>query len=92
MSVNSRLPGFHKLTPAERRAVLVRESKLTPEEIDLFDGLLPREVRDQLVENVVGGFTLPLGIATNFVVNGRDVLVPMAIEESSVVAAASHGA
>lgn len=91
-SVNSRLPGFHKLTAEERRAVLARETKLTVDELAAFERPLPREVRDQLVENVVGGFTLPVGVATNFLVNGRDVLVPMAVEESSVVAAASHGA
>ena len=90
--MNSRLPGFHKLAPDERRAVLARETKLTPEELAAFEAPLPRPVRDALVENVVGGLTLPIGIATNFVVNGRDVLVPMAVEESSVVAAASHAA
>ena len=90
--MNSRLPGFHKLTAEERRAVLARETGLALDELAAFERPLAREVRDQLVENVVGGFTLPLGVATNFVVNGRDVLVPMAVEESSVVAAASHGA
>ena len=91
-AVNSRLPGFHKLTAEERRAILARESKLTPEELAAFEAPLRREVRDALVENVVGGITLPVGVATNFLVNGRDVLVPMAVEESSVIAAASHGA
>ena len=90
--MTSRLPGFHKLSPRERRAALARETGLSEEELALLDAPLPAGVRDGLVENVVGGFTLPVGVATNFVVNGRDVLVPMAVEESSVVAAASHGA
>ena len=90
--MNSRLPGFHKLTPEERRALLAREAGLSADELAAFERPLPPAVRDQLVENVVGGFTLPIGVATNFRVNGRDVLVPMAVEESSVVAAASHAA
>ena len=90
--MNSRLPGFHKLAPEERRAALARETGLTVEELAALERPLPRGVRDALVENVVGSFELPVGIATNFRVNGRDVLVPMAVEESSVIAAASHGA
>ncbi|HVM46232.1 MAG TPA: hydroxymethylglutaryl-CoA reductase, degradative, partial [Candidatus Thermoplasmatota archaeon] len=90
--MNSRLPGFHQLSPGERRALLARETGLSVEELAAFERPLAPEVRDQLVENVVGGITLPVGIATNFRVNGRDVLVPMAVEETSVIAAASHGA
>lgn len=90
--MTSRLPGFHKLSPAERRAVLAKHGALSEKDLDAFEQPLPREVRDKLVENVVGAYALPLGVATNFIVNGREVLVPMAVEESSVVAAASHGA
>lgn len=90
--MTSRLPGFHKLGPAERRALVARETGLTPEEVAELDAPLPGAIRDSLVENPVGTMSIPVGIATNFVVNGRDVLVPMAVEESSVVAAASNGA
>ena len=55
-------------------------------------GGLPPEVADRMIENVVGGLTIPLGIATNFLINGKDYLIPMAIEEPSVVAAASNAA
>ena len=92
MVMTSRLPGFHKLRPDERRALLRRHTGLSAEDLEAFERPLAPGIRDQLVENVVGAHPLPLGVATNFLVNGRDVLVPMAIEESSVVAAASHGA
>ena len=90
--MTSRLPGFHKLSPAERRALLAKHGGLSEADAAAFEQPLPADVRDRLVENVVGAFALPLGVATNFIVNGREVLVPMALEESSVVAAASHGA
>jgi len=90
--MTSRLPGFHKLTAEERRALLARETGVSERELRHLEEPIPRQVRDALVENVVGSYALPVGIATNFVVNGRDVLVPMAVEESSVIAAASHGA
>lgn len=89
--MTSRLPGFHKLSPSERREALVKHG-LSKSEVHAFETGLPAEIRDKLSENVVGRLDLPLGIATNFQVNGRDVLVPMAVEESSVVAAASHAA
>ena len=54
------------------------------------EGSLPLKLADGMIENVVGRFELPLGIATNFQVNGKDYLIPMAVEEPSVVAAASH--
>ncbi len=56
------------------------------------NGSLPLERADKMIENVVGTFNLPLGIATNFLINGRDVLVPMVVEESSIVAGASYAA
>jgi len=90
--VTSRLPGFHKLSSAQRRVQLAKHAGLSEEEVSWFERALPVDVRDRLVENVVGSFALPLGVATNFIVNGREVLVPMAVEESSVIAAASHGA
>ena len=88
----SRIPGFYKLTPPERRAVLeavLGEPLSAPEHRALVDGVEP-ELLDGFIENVVGAFPLPLGVAVNFVVDGRELLVPMVVEESSVVAAASN--
>ena len=87
----SRRPGFYKLDLAERQTQLDTEGRLSPEEIGALTaspGLTPEEA-DRMIENVIGVHGLPLGIGLNFVVNGRDVLVPMAIEEPSVVAGAS---
>lgn len=85
----SRLPGFYNQTLEERLTTL--GSYLSPEDIAVLSGkagLTPTQA-DHMIENVIGLHALPLGIALNFVINGRDVLVPMAIEEPSVVAAAS---
>jgi len=89
---SSRLPGFYRLPPAKRRATVARWAGLTHDELRLLDCALDGARADAMIENVIGCFQLPVGIATNFSVNGRDVLVPMAVEEPSVVAAASHGA
>jgi len=89
--MTSRISGFYNLTIEDRLAVLSRQGLLTPQELSMLagdPGLLPAQA-DKMVENVVGVFALPLGIALNFVVNGREVLVPMAVEEPSVVAGAS---
>lgn len=87
----SRIPGFYKLTLEQRLAELVQRGELSAEEIDMLRGKpgLTLEKADHMIENVVGIHALPLGIALNFMVNGREVLVPMAIEEPSVVAGAS---
>ena len=88
---NSRIPGFYNLSLEERRAELLRHAELTPEELAALTGEagLNAHQADYMIENVVGLYALPLGIALNFVVNDRQVLVPMAIEEPSVVAGAS---
>jgi hydroxymethylglutaryl-CoA reductase len=90
----SRLPGFHKLEMAERTRRLAVHCGLTEGEARLFAGAaaLPAEAADPMIENAVAVVGVPLGIATNFLVNGRDYLVPMAIEEPSVIAAASLAA
>jgi hydroxymethylglutaryl-CoA reductase len=90
----SRLQGLRELSVEARRTVVAESSGLDPEQIAALD---PRrgigiDLADRLIENVVGVMGLPLGIATNFVVNGREVLVPMVSEEASVVAAASNSA
>jgi hydroxymethylglutaryl-CoA reductase len=65
---------------------------LSEEEVNLFSSCLSIEVADRMIENVLGTFELPLGVAVNFLINGKDYLIPMATEESSVVAAASNAA
>ena len=86
---SSRLPGFYNLSLDERLQRLA--DRLAPEDLAALSGEtgLSVEQADQMVENVIGVHALPLGVALNFVVNGRDRLVPMAIEEPSVVAGAS---
>ena len=94
MTKSSRLAGFYKLSLEERIEGVSRWAALTQDEIAVLRGAagLDPARADQMIENVIGLHNLPLGIATNFVVNGRDVLVPMAIEEPSVVAGASFAA
>jgi hydroxymethylglutaryl-CoA reductase len=92
MAPSSRIPGFFRLPLAERRAVLARLCDLTAEEGHALDGGIDAPAADHLIENVVGVYGLPLGIALNFQVNGRDYVVPMCVEEPSVVAAASNAA
>lgn len=92
--MSSRIPGFYQFSLAERRHAVQRIAGLTDEQLERLTtdcGLTPEEA-DHLVENVVGVFGLPLGIAVNFRINGRDVLVPMVVEEPSVVAACGYAA
>jgi hydroxymethylglutaryl-CoA reductase len=88
---SSRIPGFYNLSLEDRLEKLRQVSDLTSEDLDVVRGLqsLSADQADHMVENAVGLHALPLGIALNFTVNGRDVLVPMAIEEPSVIAGAS---
>ena len=87
----SRLPGFYNLTLEERRQLLATRPGLSAEALEALSGAggLQPAGADHMIENAIGVFGLPLGVALNFVVNGREVLVPMAIEEPSVVAGAS---
>ena len=91
---SSRLPGFYNLPLEERHSQLTSRGTLNPEHLAALSGEagLSLEQAQHMIENVVGLHGLPLGIATNFLINGRDVLVPMAIEEPSVVAGASFAA
>jgi hydroxymethylglutaryl-CoA reductase len=94
MSKTAALKGFYK-QPLEERLRIVKEfANLTHEEVALLrnTGALPFDLADRMIENVVGAFPVPLGIAVNFLINNRDYLIPMAIEEPSVVAAASYAA
>ena len=88
----SRLPGFYKLSLEERRALL-RARGLSTEALALLTrGGLDLETADGMTENVVGTYALPLSLGLNFRINGHDRLVPMVIEEPSVVAATSNAA
>lgn len=82
---------FYQLTIAERLARLKADGSLSDDDIQALSGSpgLTPEQADHMIENVVGTFALPLGIAQHFLVNGQEVLVPMVVEEPSVVAAAS---
>ncbi len=85
---NSRLEGLRDLTPKER---LQTVAQATNTDIAALGGnVLGDQLANGMIENVIGKFELPLGVATNFVVNGKDYLIPMAVEEPSVVAAASY--
>ncbi len=90
----SAVPGFYKKPLAERLALLKEFADLTDEEVETLSqtGALPEDLVDRMIENVVGTMPLPLGMALNFLINDREYIVPMAIEEPSVVAAASNAA
>jgi len=91
MTRDSRLPNMRSLTPQQRLHRVAEAAGLDAQDRALLAqaGALPLDVADGMIENVVGTFELPLGIASNFLVNGKSVLVPMVVEEPSVVAAAS---
>lgn len=94
MPYSSRLPGFHQLSAQERALRVAELVGLTDAELALLAQAHPEDVdrNERMVENVIGSYVLPLGVATNMQVNGRDMLVPMAIEEPSVVAGLSNAA
>lgn len=90
---SSRLPGFYRLKVTERLDRLDAWQPLSAEEkMRIRNESLPLEKADMMVENVIGTFAMPLGVAANFKINGKDYLVPMAVEETSVVAAVSNSA
>ena len=86
--------GFSKLNREDRYQRLIRAGALTKEQVEFLDrgGLKDLALGEKFIENVIGYFQLPLGVATNFRIDGRDVLIPMAVEETSIVAAASKTA
>ena len=94
MDGSSDIPGFYKMSMAERMSLVKKLTGLSDEEAKIIGntGGLPAEVADRMIENVIGGITIPMGIAVNYAINGKDYLVPMALEEPSVVAAASNAA
>jgi hydroxymethylglutaryl-CoA reductase len=94
MGKSSLISGFYKLSPKQRLQAVKEFANLTDEECAQLQsvGSLPLDLADRMIENVVGTIPVPLGIGVNFLINNRDYLIPMAIEEPSVVAAASYAA
>jgi hydroxymethylglutaryl-CoA reductase len=91
--ITSRLSGFHKLPVADRLGTVSRMMRLSNEEIAALQGDgLSTEMANQMIENAIGTFSLPLGLGLNMQVNGRDYIVPMAVEEPSGGAAVSFAA
>jgi len=91
---HSDISGFYKLSIDERQKLLSKLVDLTPEDLDILKELgyfTPTQI-DTLIENVVGSYQLPFGLAFNFKINSKDYIIPMVIEEPSVVAAASNAA
>ena len=87
------MSGFRNLSVEERLSLLVQQGELNDQDVQMLVAAQEAvRVASTTVENVIGVAYIPLGIATNFVIDGRPVLVPMAIEEPSVIAAASNGA
>jgi len=89
---NSRIKGFYKLSVAERRELLAGIAGLSEEQLEAWanSGELDEESADRMIENVVGTYSLPIGVATNFVIDGSHYAIPFVLEEPSVVAAASN--
>jgi len=92
MTRTSAFKGFYKLSPEERLQKVVDFAGLTDQERDDIanTGAMPMEAVDRMIENVIGTWEMPMGVAVNFIVNGKEYIVPMALEEPSVVAAASN--
>jgi len=90
----SRIPEFYKKPIEERRRIVAEFAGLTEEEVKLLSnfGNLDPAIADRMIENVIGAMSYPLAVAVNFLINGKDYIVPMVIEEASVVAAASNAA
>jgi hydroxymethylglutaryl-CoA reductase len=92
---DSSISKFFEKSRKERLDIVANFANLSNEELDILqsnDGGISYEKADKMVENAIGTFSLPLGVATNFKINGKDYIIPMVIEEPSVIAAASKGA
>lgn len=91
--MTSSFSGFYKLSPAERLEKVAAEAGISAEDAKkISEPSLPVDLADKMIENVIGTYTLPMGVALNFVINGKDVIIPMVTEEPSVIAAASNSA
>ncbi len=92
---DSSISKFFEKSRKERLDIVANFANLSNEELDILqnnNGGISYDKSDKMVENAIGTFSLPLGIATNFKINGKDYIIPMVIEEPSVIAAASKGA
>jgi len=94
MTKSSQISGFYKLPPEERVRKVAEFAGLTDEDVETLKstGSLDMELADRMIENVVGTHELPIGIGMNFLINGKDYMIPMSVEEPSIVAAASNTA
>ena len=92
MTKSSAISGFYKLSPEERLQKVVEFADLTSEDADMLrtNGSLGMDLADRMIENVIGTHELPVGVAMNFLINGKDYIIPMSVEEPSIVAAASN--
>lgn len=92
MEITSRIPGFYKMPIEEKKHRIIEMFDLNEEEERLLFGgeTLPEEIADKMIENVIGTFSLPLGLGLNFLINGKEYVIPMAVEEPSIVASASY--
>jgi hydroxymethylglutaryl-CoA reductase len=88
---NENLKGFYKISREERLARVQKICDLTPQEMATLSGTKPIDptIAENLIENVLGYFSMPMGVATYFNIDGRDLLIPMVVEETSIIAAAS---
>jgi len=89
---SSVVSGFYKLPIEKRREFVAHFANLSEDDAKIFSSCLDLATADRMIENVLGTFELPLGLAVNFLINGNDYIIPMATEESSVIAAASNAA
>ena len=92
---DSSISKFFEKSRKERLNTIAAFANLSKDELDILentDGGISFDKADKMIENAIGTFSLPLGVATNFKINGKDYVVPMVIEEPSVIAAASKGA
>lgn len=90
--MNSKLSNFRKLTVQQRVEDILERAGLSNQQAELLtkDGALPMALANGMIENVIAKFELPMGVAANFQINGKDHLIPMVVEEPSIVAAASY--
>ena len=92
---DSSISKFFEKSREERLNTIANFANLSKSELEILentDGGISFDKADKMIENAIGTFSLPLGVATNFQINGKDYVVPMVIEEPSVIAAASKGA
>ncbi|MEM0156052.1 MAG: hydroxymethylglutaryl-CoA reductase, degradative [Thermoplasmataceae archaeon] len=91
---SSSIPGLHKLSIQDRVKLVADFSDLGDDDVSLLSnfGSLPVDIADRMIENVISTIDVPLGVATNFKINGKDYLIPMAVEEASIIAACSNAA